>query len=81
MLLVVLYANKLYAQSSFFKLLCVVYSAVKAGDFAEKGWQDSAAYSTSKLGNVLLARAYQHDFDSSAPERDITVNSASYYCN
>ncbi|KAF6039527.1 hypothetical protein EB796_002152 [Bugula neritina] len=48
-------------------------SAVKAGDFAEKGWPDDAAYSVSKLGDTLLARAYQQEFNS-VSERDIVVN-------
>ncbi|KAF6039525.1 hypothetical protein EB796_002150 [Bugula neritina] len=48
-------------------------SAVKAGDFAEKGWPDDEAYSVSNLGDTLLARAYQQEFNS-VSERDIVVN-------
>jgi len=50
--------------------------AVKAGDFAEKGWPDDEAYSVSNLGDTLLARAYQQEFNS-VSERDIVVNAVS----
>ena len=68
------------------KIIFCVYRSVRVGDYAAKGWAkdessfagarwpDDAAYCMSKLGNTLMARAYQHKFDSTAAERDIVVN-------
>jgi len=50
-------------------------ASVKAGTFEADGWADDAAYSLSKLGDTLLTRAMQEEFNKT-PERDIVVNAA-----
>lgn len=50
--------------------------AVKEDKWEAEGWADDAAYSVSKLGDTLLVRAMQQEFNRS-PEKDIVVNAVS----